>query len=259
MAGDRSHQKLFMLMGAPRGGKGTFAKLCEMLVGAGNFQGIDDHALGYMFGLQEAIGKMLVTITEAGDLAQKQVSRLKAATGNDDFTVPMKHSSAFTGKISCNWLMQTNNVIALPDSSAAIMTRLKILRFNHSFLGSEDSELPRKLRAELPAIAAWARVGYLRFIGQGRLSDNPHADSLMDILRESSSTMSSFVRECCIVAESLNVSKSDFFEKYSKWLAENDHDPVTRRNVKLELISVAPTVNESRTSKERQWIGIRLK
>lgn len=255
MAGDRTHQKAGYLFGAARAGKGTFTAVCQQLVGEGNYQGIDSDTLGYTFGLEDLIGKQLVVVNEAQDLSKKQVSRIKAATGNDDFTIPGKNRASYRGKLLCNWLLVTNNIIELPDSSAAIVGRLKVLDFRNSFSGREDLQLSSKLTKELPAIAAWAREGYLRFIRNGKLSENQHGDQTAKQLKEASSPVATFVDECCSLTG--QTGKKALYTAYLAWAQENGHDTMSTHRFTTEIRSAAPSIRMSNRG-TRYWTGITI-
>src|SRR5262249_20330824 len=88
---DTRIQKMLMMIGPTRSGKGTIGRILRALVGPGNVAGPTLSSLGGTFGLQPLLGKSLSIISDArlsgrSDTAQV-VERLLSLTGEDALTI----------------------------------------------------------------------------------------------------------------------------------------------------------------------------
>jgi putative DNA primase/helicase len=169
LSGRTDLQKILMLIGPTRSGKGTIARLLTELVGRGHVCGPTLASLGTNFGLSPLLGRPLAIISDArlGNTgANTVVERLLSISGEDMLTIDRKYREPWSGKLPTRLVVLSNELPKFRDSSAAIANRLLILQMTQSFLGREDRTLDRKLRGELPGILNWALEGL------GRLTEN---------------------------------------------------------------------------------------
>ena len=102
LSGQLDQQKLLMLIGPTRSGKGTIARILTSLVGRGNVAGPTLASLGTNFGLSPLIGKPLAIISDArlGNApSHTVVERLLSLTGEDTLTIDRKFREPWTGKL----------------------------------------------------------------------------------------------------------------------------------------------------------------
>lgn len=66
LTGDTSQQKMLLIVGPKRSGKGTIARVLTRLIGNGNVSGPTTSSLAGPFGLQPLIGKTLAIVSDAG-------------------------------------------------------------------------------------------------------------------------------------------------------------------------------------------------
>src|SRR5262249_12040822 len=149
-----------MILGPKRSGKGTIVRVQRALLGAQNTCAPTLSSLGLPFGLQPLLGKTLATITDARlsgrtDLAQV-TERLLSVSGEDEQTVDRKHLPSLTVHLPVRFMILTNELPRLKDSSGALVGRLVILRQTQSWYGQEDRTLTTRLLEELPGILRWA-------------------------------------------------------------------------------------------------------
>ncbi|MGD0897713.1 MAG: DUF3854 domain-containing protein, partial [Thermoguttaceae bacterium] len=125
-------QKIGMLIGPPRSGKGTIANVLTGLVGQENACSPTLASLSTQFGLQSLIGKSLAVIADARlsgrtDISQV-VERLLSISGEDRQTIDRKYKDPWTGKLGARFLLLSNEVPRFTDASTAIATRMVLLR-----------------------------------------------------------------------------------------------------------------------------------
>ena len=173
LTSDTRQQKILMLIGPKRSGKGTIARVLHALVGSANTCSPTLSSLGTNFGLWPLLGKSIAVISDArlggrSDIAAI-VERLLSISGQDPQTIDRKNLPPITCTLPTRFVIMSNELPRLHDTSGALVSRLIILRFTQSFYGQEDPELTNKLLAELPGILHWAIVGWKRLKQFGAL------------------------------------------------------------------------------------------
>ncbi len=163
---DTSQQKAFLMVGPKRSGKGTLARVIRALLGEANVCAPTLGGLSTPFGLQPLIGRLLAIIPDArlsgrGDQAAI-AERLLAISGEDAVTVDRKHLPSWTGHLPTRFLILSNELPRLADTSGALAARFVVLTMERSFYGREDTHLTKRLLTELPGIFAWALEGWDR-------------------------------------------------------------------------------------------------
>lgn len=252
-------QKFFMLVGPTRCGKGTITTVLENLVGGERAvcgPGLKDFASP--FGLEQAVGKRLALVPEIRlprDNPTEIVANLKAITGGDAVTVNRKYIPNVSMRLTMKIIMSTNNFVALPDNSGALLARLLPLKFTKSFLGQEDTELANKLVPEYPGIFCWALEGLRKLWsagGQFAVAKSTQ-DELDQLLRESA-PLQTFIGECCEVNATKGVQAPALYAIYRQWFeSENSEEsPLTDGQFANELKSALPSVAKKRASAPRQ-------
>lgn len=225
---DTSQQKMFMLIGPPRCGKGTILRVLEALVGYHNRVSPSLASLGTQFGLQPLIGKRLAMISDArlSGRADQQpiVENLLRISGEDALSIDRKNIAAWTGKLPTRFVLASNELPAFSDASAALANRFLPFRFNQSFLGREDHGLTSRLLKELPGIVLWALDGLQRLQSRGYLQRPKSADEIAADLVDQTSPIRSFVEDCCLLGETYQCDRDDLFKAWRKWCEDQGRD-----------------------------------
>ena len=122
---DTSHQKIAMLIGPKRSGKGTIARMLRAMVGPTNVANPTFASLSTNFGLAPLIGKPAAIITDARLSAKTDASvlieRLLSISGEDAQTIDRKHMQALTVKLPTRFTIISNEQPRLPDTSGAMV------------------------------------------------------------------------------------------------------------------------------------------
>jgi putative DNA primase/helicase len=138
LVADSSQQKMLLMVGPKRSGKGTIGRVITRLVGAGNVVGPTTSSLAGAFGLQPLIGKSLAIVSDArftGDNVGVVVERLLCISGEDTLTVDRKFLGSVTMKLPTRFIFLTNELPRMNDASGALAGRFVILRLTKSFYG----------------------------------------------------------------------------------------------------------------------------
>ncbi len=181
---DTRYQKILMMVGPKRSGRGTIARILKALAGSNTVVNPTLSTLARPFGLSTLIGKPIAVFPDARLSSRPDnaaiVECLLSISGEDDQTIDRKHLPAWTGKLSTRFVLISNELPRLRDVSGALAGRLIILRFTRSFYGREDMALFERLRPELPGILRWALSGWERLNRRGRFIQPRSARSTRD-------------------------------------------------------------------------------
>ena len=103
LTSDTTQQKIFLIVGPLRSGKGTIARILTALLGQQNVSGPTLASLSQSFGLAPLIGKKLAVIADArlGSRADQHAitERLLSISGEDSLSIPRKFMMDYTAKL----------------------------------------------------------------------------------------------------------------------------------------------------------------
>jgi putative DNA primase/helicase len=218
---DTRQQKILLLVGPKRSGKGTIARVIRGLIGADNIAGPTLSSLGTNFGLWPLLGKTVAMIqdarlsgrTDAASVAE----RLLSISGEDALTIDRKNLPPVTARLTARFMLLSNELPKLNDSSGALPGRMILLRLTQSCYGKEDTALTDRLLAELPGILLWAIAGWHRLRDRGYFVQPDAGKGLVDDLADLASPVGAFVRELCKVAPGCQIERSILFDAWKRW------------------------------------------
>ncbi|MFZ1425343.1 MAG: phage/plasmid primase, P4 family [Geminicoccaceae bacterium] len=222
------YQKLFLIVGPKRSGKGTVGRVIRAMLGGGNVPGPTLSSLATNFGLQPLIGKPAAIISDARLSGRADAAiiaeRLLSISGEDAITVDRKHVDPWTGTLPTRFVILTNELPRIADASGALASRFVVLTMRESFFGREDHGLTDRLIAELPGILNWAAAGWKRLAERGHfVMPRSSADAVQDI-ESLSSPILAFLRSCCEVRPGAEVECSELFERWCGWCKSEGRD-----------------------------------
>ncbi|MDO8878394.1 MAG: phage/plasmid primase, P4 family [Pseudolabrys sp.] len=266
---DTSLQKIFVLLGPGRSGKGTIARVITMLLGELNVAASSLQALAQEpFGRQPLIAKTAAIISEAaiGPKIDKVTvtGHLKAISGEDNVQVDRKNRVSWVGKLLTRFLLLVNKIPNFADDSSAFSARLVVLRMTNTFVGREDKALTDKLRTELPGILNWALEGYDRLKANGKFTETESSDAAKESFQRAASPTATFVEECCVLDAKAFITETALYVAYQQWCASNGARPDIKTELCEAVLAASPTVKRHRiaaaidSQRPRGLLGIRL-
>ena len=247
---DTTQQKILLLVGPKRSGKGTVARVVRGLVGPENVACPTLSGLGTNFGLWPLIGKTVAMIqdarlggrTDAAALAE----RLLSISGEDALTIDRKNLPPVTAKLYARFMLISNELPNLRDSSGALPGRMILLRLTKSWFGKEDTTLTDRLLAELPGILLWAIQGWRRLRTRGYFEQPDTGKDMADALAKIASPVGAFVAECCKVEAALQIEKAVLYGHWKKWCdAQGREHAGDAATFGRNLRAAEPTIGES--------------
>jgi putative DNA primase/helicase len=251
LTADTSQQKMLMVVGPKRAGKGTIGRMLTALVGQANVAGPTLGSLAGNFGLSQLLGKPVAIISDArfsGRSADQAVvvERLLSISGEDTLTIDRKNREHLTVKLPCRFTILTNELPRLNDASTALPSRMLVLQLTRSWYGAEDTELSKKLLQERGGIFLWALEGLKRLQARGRFMQPASGVETARRMVELSSPVTAFVEDRCEVGATKNVAKGTLFELWRRWCDDSGHEPGSVATFGRNLMAAYPDIRSSR-------------
>jgi putative DNA primase/helicase len=266
---DTRQQKILLLVGPKRSGKGTIARLIRGLIGEQNVACPTLSSLGANFGLWPLLGKGVAMIQDARLSGRTDATavaeRLLSISGEDAQTIDRKFLPPVTAKLHARFMLLTNELPKLNDSSGALPGRMILLRLERSWYGKEDTRLTDRLLTELPGILLWAIAGWERLRDRGHFLQPDAGKELIGELNDLSSPVGAFVRERCQVGAGCQIERSVLFDAWQAWCQEQGREhpgdaSTFGRNLRAAVPSIGDAQPRTDTGERiRVYEGICLK
>jgi len=271
LSNDNRMHKIFMIIGPPRSGKGTIARILRSVVGEKNSVGPTLSSLSETFGLQPWLGKQLSTISDARlDIKSNHsviAERLLNISGEDPITINRKYRISITTTLPTRILVISNELPDIKDSSGALANRFIILSLTETWLGKEDLDLEIRIRRELPGILLWALRGLKRLRERKRFIHPGSSSQDFEEMMAMSSPIKAFINDRCELAPKKWIEVGTLFKSWKKWCDDVGNDrpgslQLFGRNLraaapKIKITRPRTEINGSRT-RIRKYEGIGL-
>jgi len=267
---DTRQHKLLLLIGPPRSGKGTIARVQRGVIGEQNLASPTLASLAGPFGLWPLLGKLVALIADAR-LSRRTdaiavVERLLSISGEDPQDVARKNMPTLAGiRLPVRFVLMTNELPNMRDASGALTTRVILLRLTQSFRGREDKTLTKRLLRERAGILNWSIQGWQRLNERGYFQQPESGQELLDDLQDLASPVWAFVRDCCITGPEFSESVQDLFSCWKKWCEQHGRDhPGTEQTFGRHLGAAFPAIKVVRPrteegNRERIYNGIGIR
>ena len=263
---DTSQQKMLLLVGPKRSGKGTIGRVQTSLIGKANVTGPTMASLAGTFGLHPLIGKSLAIVSDArfgGENIHAVIERLLCISGEDTLTVDRKYLPSVTLRLPTRFMFLTNELPKLCDASGALAGRFLMLRLTKSFYDCEDHGLTDKLLKELPGVLLWSLQGWLRLRQRGRFVQPKTVGAIIRDLEDLSSPVGAFVRQRCVVGPGKSVEMGRLYDAWKSFCNKIGREhPGTTQSFGRDLHAVLPQLGTRQArvgdGRDRFYEGIGL-
>jgi len=263
MTRDTSLQKYLTMLGVPRGGKGTINWMLGQMVG-GNYGSPTYRSILGKNGLEPLRGRQLAIFPDAKGVPKNILSEfcgmLKAIVGEDALPIDAKYQRVVTEQLKLKVILQLNEVLAIPDNSAALEARQLFLHFTKSFVGKEDIHLKAKLVKEFSGIANLFLEGLRRLHSNNGIFTEPQSSKeLARVVRREAVPLRTFAEEMCIVDPTAAIFTAELYAAYKSWAEGNDQERMSQAQFGRELLEVCRTLNRSQSAEghevaPRKWL-----
>lgn len=268
LGSDTDQQKIPLIVGPKRSGKGTIGRVLTGMIGHDAIVSPTLGSLQNQFGIAPLIGKSVALISDArlGGRADQQAiaERLLSISGEDLQTVDRKHVDSWSGRLSTRFFIMTNELPRIMDSSGALASRFLLLTMTESFLGKEDHNLTNDLLQELPGILNWSIEGWRRLRKRKYFLQPASSTEAMQELEDLGSPISAFLRDRCAIDAALSTDVDEMYENWIGWSKAQGRDHSgTKQTFGRDLRAALPWLTTRQPSKEgvrtREYQGIGLK
>ena len=201
-------------------------------------------------------GARWVVMSELDKGDQMAEATMKFLTGGDSIPAKLMGQNYVEFKPSHSLFMLTNNLPEVDANDAAVWDRLRIVPFDVSFAGREDTALEADLELDADAILTWAVHGLRAYHERGLGAPDAVTRRTAEY-RSDNDPLRRFLDEECVLHPAATVAKGDLHAAYTRWAAEAREAPISARAL-TELVKRLPRVSEARSATARLWHGVGL-
>lgn len=218
---DTRQHKILLIVGPKRAGKSTIGRLLAALIGQTAVCTPTLASLALPFGIEALLDKHLAIITDARLSGRTDsavvVERLLSISGEDGQTIERKFNTAFNTTLRTRFVILTNELPHLNDSSGTVASRFITLTLTKSWIDNEDHELTPTLLAELPGILNWALTGFDSLTEHGRLTQPQSSRDIIHEVADLGSPVGAFVRSRCAFKLDALAECNALYDSYREW------------------------------------------
>lgn len=264
LVADNQYQKFFVFHGAPRGGKGTLARILIRLLGPELATSLSLASLAGDHCEAALEGKRLCVFPdERGTIPKGARTVFLQVVGGDEILINPKWQHPHSALLKTRFLICTNDAaIHGEDAAGAVSDRTIAVRFTKSFRDVEDPQLEQRLRCELPGVLNWAIDGYDDLAATGRFATTAESRDFAQTSREAASPILAWLAEKCEVSPDYRCGCNAAFNSWRRWAAENDVQTTNSRSTfARDLKAALPGCRtvETRGAERRMYKGFQLR
>lgn len=266
---DARYGKALLCLGPGSDGKSKVLQIMRAMVGPANSSAVSMRDLEDQFQRAALYEKLLNVSAEINTSAMDSEYFKKICTG-DAIQAAFKHKDSFEFIPYVKLAFAANKLPRVLDNSDGFFRRVLPIGFKNQF-GPEfgkpaDTDLDRKLLAELSQIFEWALVGLHRLRAQGHFTEAEETRGIIRDYRRLNNPVQCFVEDDCEVGEGneFTTPKDDLYKRYKEYCRANGYGPLSKENFLRELRTVQGNVKEYRPrqaggKRPRLVYGLRLK
>lgn len=237
LGGSRPHvEKFEVWIGEGANGKSVALSVLEALCGTENTSHLPMHDFNGR-SVEMLAGKLANLGSEVDRNSRMNSSLFKQAVSGEPITVEPKYRNNYSMVNPAALLFAVNDLPAVDDRSDGIWRRMMILRWEVQIPEAErDTELPKKLKRELPGILNWALQGAVEVMASGQLLATKSIKETTDEMRTYANSAAHFLQECADQSHPDNIiSKSDAYAAYVIWCDTGNYKKQTQHNFGKEV------------------------
>jgi putative DNA primase/helicase len=253
LTGRTDLEKMMLLIGASRGGKGTLSRVWKKLVGPTRTVTPRLSELGQQFGLETMMYSSLALIGDVRVNAHKGTAEIMETllgwVGRDGQNIQRKNRETIPDAFpSARFVIAANELPNLREESTAFLARVVLLRFTKSHRGKEDITLEGRLHSELPGILNWGLDGIAKLNSNplGHFTMPKRSEPLLRAVDESTGTIRCFVEDCLEETPGKFAVKDEVYKVYLAWCAENQSHAVGKAHFGRKLFAAIDELDDCR-------------
>jgi P4 family phage/plasmid primase-like protien len=273
LIGENLAQRILILTGTAGGGKGTFIRVLNGIIGDINLASLRTQLLGERFELGRFLGKTLLYGSDVPEnfLNQRGASVLKSLTGYDPVTLEFKNSNE-SPSIICkfNIIVTCNSrlTVQLEGDTDAWRRRLAIIEYHKPKPEKVIADLDRRIfTSEASGVLNWMLDGLDKLRADGwQLNLTAQQQERVDNLLLESEGHTVFVRECLTRDAEGQLTVPDCFTAYVEFCTGRGWTALTKNKfgsligdvvVRQFGITARNDIRDGSGKAQRGWKGIR--
>lgn len=218
-------QKMMLMTGPTRGGRGTISKILKALMSS-EYIGITLDSMAGEFGLESMLGKTLAVIGDSRGAMRRGgegivAERLLSISGEDELPINRKGREQLGITLPTRIMAMSNQMLGFSDAGGALNGRWIVVKMTESFAGREDRSLLDKLMKELPGIFNWALEGLEDLQREGKILQPKSGLNIKSTMAESDSPHRAFINECCNVGPEYTTARNEIYQSWADWNGPN--------------------------------------
>lgn len=253
---DMSYEKLMLLTGVPRSGKGTTLETLQAMLGDRNCCTSSFQLLAGAHGYHPLMGKLSAVVSDAkaprkGE-AEAVLEKILSITGGDAVSVNPKNIAILPLiRLFCRFTIAMNDLPAFTDHSRALEYRTNILTFENSYVGKEDRSLKTRLRNEAATggIINWALEGLKSLYLANNFILPTSSKKELQVFRELVSPCQTFIEGCLIFQTDVFESTDFLYEAWKWWCRREGRNEGFKSVFMRYLLSSIPGLKLARARK----------
>ncbi|HEV7253078.1 MAG TPA: phage/plasmid primase, P4 family [Mesorhizobium sp.] len=265
LTGDVREHALFFVYGPGGNGKSVFLNVLAGVMGDyATTAAMDTFTASAMdrhpTDLAMLQGARLVSASETEEGRAWAESRIKQMTGGDTIRARFMRQDFFEYRPQFKLIIVGNHKPVLRNVDEAAKRRFNIIPFVHR-PQTPDRQLEEKLRAEWPAILAWAVEGALDWQRNGLVRPAVVSDATNEYFSEQDSVRQ-WVEECCETgSRTLCDTTANLFASWTDYAHRNGEQPGTTKwfSQALQRHGYEPVADTPGHRKKRGFLRIRVK
>jgi putative DNA primase/helicase len=266
---------LFVLYGEGNNGKTTLLEIIRDALGDKEYAG-QMQVDSLMIRPKEAIssntvntdladlqGCRFVSSSEVEQGQRLSLSRVKYLSGMGQIKARRMRENMITFRPTHKTFLDCNHRPVVTDPNDAIWNRMKCIPFKVQIPDGEiDTDLPRKLRTELPGILRWIVEGAVLYRKEG-LGDPPEVQIATEEYRQQSDRLKEFLEDRCVINLSDKkcwIPIENLYPTYLAWAAAvGDKYPLSKQIFEERLQRLGCSKGRDSSGSTRIWKGIRFR
>jgi P4 family phage/plasmid primase-like protien len=275
LIGENLAQRIVILIGMAGGGKGTFIRVLNGIIGPANLASLRPQLLGERFELGRFLGRTLLYGADVPEnfLNQRGASVLKSLTGYDPVTLEFKNSNEspliicrFNVVVTCN----SRLTVHLEGDTEAWRRRLVIVDYHKPKPKQIIADLDRQiLGTEASGVLNWMIEGLDKLRADNwQLNLTNGQQTIVDNLLLESDGHNLFVREALNRVEGEQLTVTDCYAAYVEFCSERGWRALTRNKFGAVIsdtiareFAITPRhdISDGTGKPQRGWKGLQLR
>jgi putative DNA primase/helicase len=207
--------------------------------------------------LARLVGARMVTAVEANANRHLDEARIKAMTGGEPITARFMRQNFFEFVPEFKLWLVANDRPHVRGTDDAFWRRVRVIPLTLKIPDGEiDPDLPKKLRAELPGILAWAVRGCSKWQAEG-LSSPATVREATSAWQRDMDHLAKFFNDVLILGPGPKVPASEMFSRYQAWCSINAETALKIQDFKATLLEKYD-VTHTKIKGRRYWRGVRF-